>query len=112
MREVLRVPKEVARQRAEVEEAPGPVEEDCDGAAHEMMKLEAALEMEAETGLNSEVLQSHLSQERWHCSTGQAVPDQPGEGADAGLIHRSQQDCPFQLRRDGEVYEQTLWCFS
>lgn len=97
MREALQVPKEVARRQAEVEEAPVPVVEDCDGVAHEMMKLAAALGMEAETGLNSEVLQSHLSQESWCCSTDRAVLDQPGEGADAGLIHRSQQDCPFQL---------------
>lgn len=84
------MPKEVAGRLAEVEEAPEPVMEDCDGAAHEMMELAADLEMEAETGLNSEVLQSCLSPESRHCSMDRAAPDQPGEGVDAGLIHRSQ----------------------
>lgn len=82
------MPKEVAGRLAE--EAPEPAVEDCDGAVREMMELAAALEMEAETGLNSEVLQSRLSPESRHCSTDRVAPDQPGEGADAGLIHRSQ----------------------
>lgn len=90
MREVLQVPKEVAGWQAEVEEAPEPVAEDCDGAVREMMELVAALGMEAETGLNSEVLQSRLSPESRHYSRDRAAPDQPGERADAGLIYRSQ----------------------
>lgn len=84
------MPKEVAGQQAEAEEAPEPVAEDCDGAAREMMELAAALGMEAETGMNSEVLQSCFSPESQHCSTDRAAPDQPGEEVDAGLIHRSQ----------------------
>lgn len=89
MREVLRVPKEVAGRLAEAEEAPELLAEDYDGAVHEMMEFAAALEMEAETGLNSDALQIRLSPESCHCSTDQAAPDQSGEGADAGLIHRS-----------------------
>lgn len=67
------MPKEAAGRQEEVEEAPVPLVEDCDGAAQEMMVVVAALEMEAETGLNSEVLPSCLSPESQSCSMGRVV---------------------------------------
>lgn len=79
------------------EEPPGSVVVDCGGAGHcEMRVAVTVLEMGAEIE-GSEVLQSHFSQENYHCPKVLIEPGQLGEVEDAVLTHRSPPGCPSPL---------------